>query len=381
VKRATLINPGGDLATGVDLARRAETRGTALAIAGAAGTLLLVSSAWWAWDGTVGWGPRLLLPAIPLLAAAAGAALRADGARRERLLAVAAIVLGVAVNALGVLESEAVSYTYVLDSGGVPATPEQVAAFPPMFLEKDSAGRPTISRVYLAASDAAFSPIRTHAFLLATRLGSSMPGERMRKLESPPWLASHPDAVPRFAAPPNTSDWVRENALGADPRWPHLGAVLLASEDDRRREFLGAYDVVLADQIGRNLDLARPDRALPLARELHALTPSGWSAALLAEALRASGRLDECEALLASRSPLERRSPFLEIVEALVLRDRGRGEEGRALLADASRAVRTEEMRRALSADPRSWHGLRGFLSGLLAKSERLEKPGARWAG
>ncbi len=36
--------------------------------------LLAAASAWWAWDGTFGWGPRLLLPAVPLLAAAAAVA-------------------------------------------------------------------------------------------------------------------------------------------------------------------------------------------------------------------------------------------------------------------------------------------------------------------
>ncbi len=42
--------------------------------------LLFASSAWWAWDGQAGWGPRLVPPALPCLMALAGAACAAGGA-------------------------------------------------------------------------------------------------------------------------------------------------------------------------------------------------------------------------------------------------------------------------------------------------------------
>ncbi|MFI5198460.1 MAG: glycosyltransferase family 39 protein, partial [Thermoanaerobaculia bacterium] len=39
----------------------------ALALAASPVALLLAASAWWAWDGQAGWGPRLLVPALPPL--------------------------------------------------------------------------------------------------------------------------------------------------------------------------------------------------------------------------------------------------------------------------------------------------------------------------
>ena len=60
------------------------------------GGFLALYASWWAWDGSGGWGPRFLVPLVPLLAAAAGTAAttparRAAGAalvvsrrRRER---------------------------------------------------------------------------------------------------------------------------------------------------------------------------------------------------------------------------------------------------------------------------------------------------------
>ena len=45
-------------------------RALAFALAGFSVFLLVTTAAWWSWDGASGWGPRLLVPLVPLLAAA-----------------------------------------------------------------------------------------------------------------------------------------------------------------------------------------------------------------------------------------------------------------------------------------------------------------------
>ena len=81
--------------------RRRDAR-LALACAASAASLLLAACAWWAWDGQAGWGPRLLLPALPPLLVFAGLA-PSGSARPVRFAGALALVLGAGVNLLGAL--------------------------------------------------------------------------------------------------------------------------------------------------------------------------------------------------------------------------------------------------------------------------------------
>ncbi len=74
------------------LVRGSETRGAAVSTLALAAGLLALYSGWWAWDGSGGWGPRFLVPLVPLLAAAAGAAARTPA---RRAAGVVLVVLGV----------------------------------------------------------------------------------------------------------------------------------------------------------------------------------------------------------------------------------------------------------------------------------------------
>ncbi len=86
---------------GFFLLRRRDAR-LALALAASAAALLFASSAWWAWDGQAGWGPRLVLPSLPCLVALAGVA-SAFGGRAWRITGVIAALAGAGVNAVGAL--------------------------------------------------------------------------------------------------------------------------------------------------------------------------------------------------------------------------------------------------------------------------------------
>ena len=68
----------------VGFVRLARTRRVlGLAVAGFSAFLLVTTAAWWSWDGTAGWGPRLLVPLVP--AARGGRGPRGARAPRARL--------------------------------------------------------------------------------------------------------------------------------------------------------------------------------------------------------------------------------------------------------------------------------------------------------
>ncbi|HEV8268848.1 MAG TPA: hypothetical protein VGR00_11455, partial [Thermoanaerobaculia bacterium] len=173
------------------LAHRGEVRGTFLALAGIPAAFLLLASAWFAWDGVVGWGPRLLVPGMPLLAAAAGASASTRATRFAGRVLVAA---GVLVNALGVFQNEAATSAYLAAAPPLVVSEKEAARFPAMFVTKEGQGRPALSLTYKAAENAALSPFRVHLFLLGARLS----GDPAR-LASPPWGAAHPEFVPTGA--------------------------------------------------------------------------------------------------------------------------------------------------------------------------------------
>ena len=92
-----------------------KSRIAAISVAGFAGAVLVSSAAWWAWDGTFGWGPRLLLPLVPVLAVLAALAAGRFPPAVFRLL----FGLSVAVNLTGVLQPDIDTMKYSLD----PAAP------------------------------------------------------------------------------------------------------------------------------------------------------------------------------------------------------------------------------------------------------------------
>ena len=360
------------------LIRRPATRGGGVSLALASVATLLLFSAWWSWDGMSGWGPRLLVPILPLLAAAAGAAAVTPGRRR---LGLALAGLGVGVNLLGVLQSEAAAFHYVVSAGGVAVSPEEMATYPEAFRAATKVTGPVIVRPLVARYDPAYAQIRLHAFLLWNRLKADDRDDLARRLESPPWIGKDPAAVPslpfRTGSVTTTSPLV--NYLTMPFSWPHLGAAIPRRDGEPPGTWATPFRNALLGQVFRNLDLGRPERAAPLAAFLHEQLPSGFTGAVSAECLRVAGRGDEARAFLRALPAGAQASPSVKIVEALLARDEGREDEARARLAEAGRRLRTPALERALGSPPSEWpRSFRLFLTDTPDAGTETERGRAR---
>jgi hypothetical protein len=347
----------------VALAGRRATRLPAAAIVAVSLVTLVIYSAWWAWDGTCGWGPRFLVPLVPLLSAAAGAGVLT---RPGRVAAGCLTALGFGVNLLGVLTPEAASFHYVFSTGGVRVPPGELARYPASFREATGQTEPILARNLVARYDAAFAQIPLHLFLLRARLGGADPAAIEETLATPPWIGAHPDAVPdlpiRTMVLTTATPLVRE--LTEPFRWPHLGAAMARSEAAPPGTFNPAWRNALQDQIYRNLDIGRAERSVPLAYYLHDTLPSGHTAALVAESLRLAGRRDEARAFLAGLPGRVLLAPSVSIVRALLARDDGDEAGARARLSEAAARLRAPALDRALGSPLPSWPAsLRLFLT------------------
>ena len=361
-----LFFPLGLLAvTGLaSLLRRKEARGAAVSTLALSVGLLALYASWWAWDGSGGWGPRFLVPLVPLLAAAAGTA-AATPVRRAAGVVLA--VLGVAMNGLGTFQAEAATFHYVSSTGLARVSRALYEEYPPSFRPPESRdGAFFLPRYVPAASDPAFSALCVQPFLLANRLMDGDEDARRSRLAAPPWLATSPDAVPRLAAasPQITTQTPLVLYLASAFRWPHL----FMSATHPRAEQPGTYNTAwvagLADQTMRSLDIGNPERAARLAGRLFAVSPSAYTAALRAEALRLAGRPDEYRAFLDFLPERVLAAPVLSLERALAARDAGQDIVATALLSEAARGIHTVTLRQALGRPPAEWpRGLRAFLA------------------
>ncbi|MGZ5380824.1 MAG: hypothetical protein ACXWFQ_03105 [Thermoanaerobaculia bacterium] len=350
----------------VALVRGRETRGTAVSTLALAAGFLALYSGWWAWDGSGGWGPRFLVPLVPLLASAAGAA---AGTPVRRAAGVVLVILGTVVNALGTFQAEAATLYYVSSTGLARVPRALYEEYPPSFRPPESReGMYWLPRYVPAASDPAFSAFRVHPFLLENRLAGHDDDARRRRLSSPPWLATNPDAVPHLPAdsPQITTQTPLVTYLASTFRWPHLFMCFERPDGERPGTYSTAWVAGLADQTLRNLDISRPERATRLAERLFDVSPSAYTAALRAEALRLSGRTGDTRAFLDSLPERVFNAPVLALVRALAARDAGQDAVAAALLSEAARGIRTITLRQALTRPPSEWpRSLRAFLSDL----------------
>lgn len=359
-------------AAGVAVLARTARAAAVVGITGTLALLVALASAWWAWDGTVGWGPRLLVPAVPLLAAAAGIAC----VGRWRRPAWALLGLGVALNGLGVLQTQAGADAYVSPLPPVVLSRAEAKRYPADFVQLRPDGSGRIDRQHLASEDAALAPFRLHAFLIQSRLGADSSLEVKRRQATPPWAASRPDLSLAGGEAPPAAVVSLVNYDRQPFSWPHLFAASPRPLDERADAFAAAWDGAIADQILRALDVGRPDRALALGERLFELTPSGYAAALYAEGLRASGRRETLEAFLRSLPPEFRASPSLGVVQALAARDAGDEAAARRILGEVARVFPRPALVAALDRPLAGWPPNLHAMTGENLADRKLALPG-----
>ena len=285
--------------------------------------LWFLAAPWWAWHGVDGWGPRLLVPGIPLLAAAAAIEL----ARWPASWRAAAIALGILINVPPLLQhpTTVVRYTW---SCAWPAVDARTAADVPHFARRDVGGRTVIVPDQVLAAVPSASPFILLPWFF--RAAHADGPARAASLNAPPWAPTHPDIRP-------TPPWSDEEAsFFVHPSF-------------------AVYDAALGDQIMRAQQLRDRDRALELSLKLEALAPSGFADALLLESYRLLGRKDAAIDWL-THLPVERRQhPAINVVLALWDRDDGKEEEARELLQSSAPGYPRGAVQRALESPLAAW--------------------------
>ena len=257
------------------------------------------------------------------------------------------------MNALGGVVPPTALTAWVTMAPGTVISSREASLYPSYFLQKGAGGEIVLPRQFTASADPAFSYLRLSLALLRLQLGTADPKAREEGLRNAPWLRSHPGlaaAAQPSATTANASYWT---LLGSF-RWPFLGrATLGASGFDE--SYNRAWGAAQADQILRNLDIGRADRAIPQAERLFEISPSGYTAALQAESLRAAGRLETVDGFVGSLPASFRSSPSLGVVAALAARDRGDEIGARRILEEVARVFPRPALVAALSLPIEKW--------------------------
>jgi hypothetical protein len=325
-KGLLLYFPAAAVAAAAFLRACRHDRARATTLAGAVLPMVafwMLAAPWWAWHGVDGWGPRLLVPGVPLLAAAAAT----EMTRWRAPWRVALVVICLLINLPPLLQHPTTVVRYVWACAWPPVD-AQTSSGVPHFARRELDGRVVIPPDQVLATVPSASP-----FILLPwfyRAAHADADTRAARLSSPPWLAAYPEIRP---VPPLSA---ADAAIIVHPSF-------------------AVYDAALADQILRAQQLRQRDRALALARKLETLAPDGFADALLLESYRLLGRKNDAIDWL-THLPLERRQhPAINVVLALWDRDDGKEEEARALLRSSAPSYPGAPVQRALDLPLAAW--------------------------
>ncbi len=328
----------------VGLARLLRARPAAAGpAAGFAAFLLLTTAAWWSWDGVSGWGPRLLIPLVPLLGAAA--VLGARGLPRALFRTL--FGLGSAVGLLGALQPDGATTSFYFSLPPRTITEAQARRYPSFALEPH-ASPPRLLAVHYVHETAAFSEMRTALWLLGVRLSS---GDRLAELRTPPWRTDLPGRAP---LPPDRAIPASALVFLTSPfRWPHLGMSL--SRTPGETDTVLSYVDCVYDQALRAQDMRRGERAVAFGEKLYRMVPGPQSAVAWCEGLRIAGQQELLLAVARDLPVADRGSGEFGMVLALAARDRGDDEKAERFLERVVAADPNPAFRALVGRSPRAW--------------------------
>jgi len=311
----------------------------------AASTLIVAMAAgWWAWHGVWGWGPRLLIPAIPLLAACAPLVMRGwPGWGRRALL-----LLSVALNLPGLLQHTVPIAVYTSNLVW-PRVPEDEARSVAAYARRiDADGGHRISPDHVLAKVPQASELLVFPWFFWANCCSA-PGA-LRALETPPWHRVRPDLLP--ARLPMTEASLQE--IAGSRRLRFWGRGFFPSADDAR--YAAVFDEGVTDQVIRLQQSGAGEAALRLARRLVQLAPFGENDAWVLESYRVLGSRTAAAEYL-QQLPRDRRlDPTMNVVLALFERDAGNDEVARRFLRSVADAFPPgAPLQAALSAPLADW--------------------------
>lgn len=289
----------------------APRRLAAAASLAATAVLLVTAASWWAWHGAGGWGPRLLVPAVPLLAPWAALLLSGLSDAPRRLVAGLSIVL----NLPPLLLHPSLVDTYVANARRPDLTPDLERSVPALAIEPNDEGRPSVPPDQVLATVPLAAPHVVYPWYFAASLAGT-PAAVAARLARPPWYDRRPDLGPRIVPFPAELATI----LAPPPRWGFLGRSLFHGVSDPACG--SVYLQSLAEQVLRAHETGRLDDALALSDRLLSLRPGEEGDALFVESLRLLGRLDTAASYLASLPRDREATPSVLAVRALLARDR-----------------------------------------------------------
>ncbi|HEX6737433.1 MAG TPA: hypothetical protein VF310_04070 [Vicinamibacteria bacterium] len=298
---------------------------------------LAVAAGYWGWHGMEGWGPRLVVAAIPLLAPFA-----AVGTGRVALGA--AVALGALVNLPPLLQHPTPVATYVMNLAWPEVPDAEAGRYPFYATARSAAGRPTVVPFAALEREPAAHPWRVYLWFWRT---TQLEGQPLADaLARPPWIHARPDLVPAAAWPPEVA-----RQVAPPPRLGFLGRSLGGGGGPYARVYLEA----LLDQVVRAHQQGRITDALELSARRLRLDPDGEAGAWRLETLRRAGRASEAVGTLHALPVEARREPLVNVALALFDRDAGEERRARALLGSVASAFGDTPVARALQAPLAEW--------------------------
>ena len=307
--------------------------------------LLVLSAGWWAWHGVWGWGPRLLVPAIPLLAAVAAVALEPWKPR----WAMAALAVSILINIPGFLQHPVPVLNYESNLTWPAVTKDEAETVAGYARVSEPDGTQRIAPDHVLARVPSASPFIVFPWFRLHTSGEDL-RDAAKALEVPPWSDARPDLVP--AVRPIPADWLA-TVIGP-PRARFWGRGFWPSEADAH--YAAVYDEGLADQVIKLQQHGERDAALALGLKLAGLAPFGSNDALVLESYRLLGNRASAVTYLQSLSPSRRAAADINVVLALFERDAGNEVVARQLLESvADRYAAGGPLRDALSHPLSEW--------------------------